>query len=63
MPLVKLTQCDKDGLKTRDVWINSAHVVWVAKNAPTSSFVHCLDGQSVTVKETPEVIVPAMNHP
>lgn len=60
MPLVKLTQCNANGVKTRDVWINSENVVWVARNA-TVSFVYTLDGQSTNVLEAPEVIVPAMN--
>lgn len=60
MPLVKLTQCDNAGVKIRDVWINSAHVIWVARNA-TVSFVYTLDGQSTNVLEAPDIIVPAMN--
>ena len=60
MPLVKLTQCTAAGVKIRDVWINSAQVVWVARNA-TVSFVHTMDNQSTNVLELPDVIVPAMN--
>ena len=60
MPLVKLTQCDAKGVAIRDVWVNSDYVIWVSRNS-TMSFIQCVDGQTVNVLETPEVIVPAMN--
>ena len=61
MPLVKLTQCESPtGTVIRDVWVNSDHVIWVSRNS-TMSFIQCVDGQTVNVLETPEVIVPAMN--
>jgi hypothetical protein len=51
--LVKLTQCDNEGIQQRSVWVNPAHVIYVTVREDGITHALLRDGKELFVIERP----------
>lgn len=51
--LVKLTQCDNEGVQQRPVWVNPAHVIYVTVREDGITHALLRDGKEIYVIERP----------